>query len=63
MKCLICRRELKDPLSIKRKIGPICFSRLVKIKIKKLIKVKPENGQISLFDEEGKSEQNKDRLG
>lgn len=28
MKCLQCGRELHDPESVRREIGPVCFSRL-----------------------------------
>ena len=29
MRCLICGRELTDPLSVKREIGPVCYAAIL----------------------------------
>ena len=62
MKCLVCHRTLKDKESINRKIGPVCWGRLVKLTKEEKAKRKARQesnkratellkGQISLFEE------------
>ena len=53
MKCIKCGRELKDPESIARGIGPVCWQRTHK----KSVAVKAEDreeivipGQMTIFD-------------
>lgn len=44
MKCLICHRVLKDPVSIARQMGPTCFGKSTIKRFK----------QTTLFEESGK---------
>lgn len=30
IRCRICGRELKDPESVKRGVGPVCWKKLIK---------------------------------
>jgi len=61
MRCLVCNRTLKDKESIARKIGPTCFSRLMKFnkeeKLKKKHRLELKKlakgdipGQLNLFE-------------
>ena len=65
VRCLVCGRMLKDRESIRLQIGPICLKKVKSYipKIKTMVKnSEPEiktdeivDGQISMFDEEGRS--------
>jgi len=56
MKCKRCKRELKDPVSIEREYGDVCWRKTfpdLVVKVRRRRTMKEDPNQMKLFMEEG----------